>query len=257
MSSTTQGTCNLPTVYRNRVAHWPAVQHWSLPYLAQLGGNSPVQLVEGNRERHRTRFACATLGDYLRYCQDSPRDTPLYLKEFDLLKALPQLQADLNYSDIFTPRVTRSVRAWIGPAKAATGLHYDHLDNMVVQLVGRKRFHLVRPGVVEQLGLVSSKYDAWAVLAKTGVAELMNTVSAQHIAAGNFVVIDLEPGDVLHLPATWWHEVTNLSASVSFGGFYGPHLRVAARWAQVQARAQWHRIHKRSRRNCTCHPHSN
>jgi hypothetical protein len=248
-------TDNMPMVYRHGAAHWPAVQRWSLPYLAELGGNTAVQLVEGNRERHRTRFAASTLGDYLQYCQQAPGDTPRYLKEFDLLKALPQLRADLLVSDIFTPRVTRSLRAWIGPATAATGLHYDYLDNMVVQLVGRKRFHLVRPGVVEQLGLVSSKYDAWAVLAKTDVADVMAAASAQGLAADNFSVIDLEPGDMLHVPATWWHEVTNLSASVSLGGFYGPHLRVAARWAQVQARAQWHRLHKPSLRNCTCHPH--
>ena len=35
--------------------------------------------------------------------------------------------------------------AWIGPTGTFTGLHCDHLDNLVVQVVGSKRFKLAPP----------------------------------------------------------------------------------------------------------------
>jgi hypothetical protein len=240
-----------PQVYRGAVAHWPAVQRWSLPYLAAHCGEVNVELVEGNRERHSTRLCTSTLREYLASLAQPGQ--ALYLKEFDLLKAVPQLQQDLRYGDMFKPCTVRAVRAWIGPAQASTGLHYDYLDNLAVQLVGKKRFYLVRPGVVERYGFVAKKYDAWAVLAYTDAQALQALASQQPQSAGDFFCVDLAPGDMLHIPATWWHEVTNLSTSVSLGSFYGSPLPVLARWTWVQARQQLHRLGWLGAGDCACH----
>jgi Cupin-like domain len=242
----------VPQVYRGLVAHWPAVQRWSLPYLAQRCGELEVALVDGNRERHSTHLRTSTLREYLSSL--AQHGQALYLKEFDLLKAAPQLHQDLGYGDIFKPRTVRAVRAWIGPAQASTGLHYDYLDNMAVQLVGRKRFYLVRPGVVERHGFVSKKYDAWAVLADTDAQALQALASQQQHSEEDFLCVDLAPGDVLHIPATWWHEAANLSTSVSLGSFYGSPVPVLVRWAWVQARQQLHRLGWLGAGGCTCHP---
>ncbi|MBP5910640.1 hypothetical protein F3K40_42845 [Streptomyces sp. LBUM 1478] len=59
-----------------------------------------------------------------------------------------------------------SCGTWIGPALARTGLHHDLLDNLAVQITGRKRFYLARPGTVERAGALSVKYDAWARLSR-------------------------------------------------------------------------------------------
>jgi hypothetical protein len=246
--------CADPVVFRGLAAGWPAVRHWSFDGLSSQVSDQPVQLVDGNREKDATRFVPSTLHNYLQSLQAPPttnRPHP-YLKEFDLLKAAPALRKDLPHEELLPRRHLRSLRSWIGPAGASTGLHYDYLDNLAVQVLGVKRWRLARPGTVERMNAVSTKYDSWAVLSSSKAQELASRVGDD--GRNDFFTVDLRPGDVLQLPAGWWHEVTNLSASVLFGGFHGPRAAVLARWAWVSARDMMHRRGWLARHNCTCHP---
>jgi cupin-like protein len=241
-----------PTVFRAAAAAWPAVKEWSFPHLASLDPELPVQLVVGNRESQETRFSTSTLGSYVSALTDevSPDDVPVYLKEFDLLKRFPQLRADLRSQELFPPRTIKSNSVWIGPAHARTGLHCDLLDNLAVQITGQKRFYLAHPAAVKRAGMESRKYDAWARLSLTGAEKL-----AAGQEDGDFFVADLEPGDVLYVPAYWWHEVVNLTPGILLSGFFGPRTSVLSRWAWVQAREGLHRVGVLGRGNCTCHAH--
>lgn len=241
-----------PAVFRGLAAGWPAVKRWTFAGLAAQAPDMPVQLVSGDRERGSTSFVRSTLRRYLESLQEGGgrESQPLYLKEFDLLDVMPRLRLDLLHSEIFPPRSIRSLQSWIGPAGARTGLHHDYLDNLAVQVVGRKRFHLVRPGTVERLGAVATKYDSWARLSRVGALELAGPDAPQ----GDFLVVDLEPGDVLYIPARWWHEVLNLTPCILFGGFYGPPAKVLTRWAWVRSRDLLHRAGWLGRSDCTCHP---
>lgn len=236
-----------PVVYRGLAADWPAVRHWSFDRLAARLDDRCVRVVAGNREASATRFADVALRDYLRRLASDDADAALYLKEFDLLRSAPELRRDLRHGRLLPAGHVRSVRTWIGPRGARTGLHCDHLDNLAVQVIGRKRWWIARPGAVERLGAVADKYDAWARLASVGVHEL-----AAAAPAGDLWLVDVEPGDVLHVPAHWWHEVLNLAPSLLFGGFHGAALRVLPRWLHVSARELAHRCGWR-RGACTCH----
>lgn len=239
-------------VFRGLAAKWPAVRAWRFDELARRVPDREVRLVVGNREAAETRFERSTLRGYLESLHEGPgqADGARYLKEFDLLDAVPALRADLRHGELLPPSTVRSLRTWIGPAGARTGLHYDYLDNLAVQVIGSKRWWLARPGAVERLGAVSDKYDAWAVLSRLDA----RTLAERDGPSGDFFTVDLHPGDVLHVPAGWWHEVTNLSASLLFGGFHGTLGRVLPRWAWVGARDLLHRGGWLGGRNCTCHP---
>ena len=247
------GQQRVPAVFRGLASAWPAIQRWRFSELALRVPHRTVQLVAGNREHERTRFVESSLSAYLKVLDSNsnPAGQPLYLKEFDLLDALPELRPDLKHSEIFPPGTTRSLQSWIGPAGARTGLHHDYLDNLAVQIVGRKRFYLVAPATVVRLGAVSAKYDAWARLSSSTATALAGIDGASN---DDFAVVDLEPGDVLYVPKGWWHEVHNLTASILLGGFYGPKTAVAARWAWVGLRSTLHQMGWLGRQGCTCHP---
>lgn len=242
-----------PAVFRGLAAAWPAIGQWRFSDLADRVPDRTVQLVRGDRERNPTSFVESRLSAYLRSLESASDTTqpPLYLKEFDLLQALPALRLDLRHAEIFPDGVTKSLQGWIGPTGARTGLHHDYLDNLAVQVVGRKRFYLVRPGTVERLGNVSRKYDPWARLSN---CEAQALASSDSSPGDDYAFVDLEPGDVLFVPALWWHEVHNLSASILFGGFYGPRAHVAARWAWVGMRNALHQLGWLGQQGCTCHP---
>jgi lysine-specific demethylase 8 len=240
-----------PRVFRGLAGQWPAVKRWTFEGLASQLDDTPVQLITGNREQGTTRFVPSTLRRYLQSLQAgvATGEKMPYLKEFDLLEAAPHLRHDLPHAKLLPRHHLRSLRSWIGPAGATTGLHHDYLDNLAVQVLGTKRWRLVRPGVVERSGAIAPKYDAWARLSSVGAEELAGTSPHEN----DFFFVDLGPGDVLHLPAGWWHEVTNLGASLLFGGFHGPMVPVLSRWAWVGARDMLHRQGWLARGNCTCH----
>jgi hypothetical protein len=244
-----------PVVLRGAAAAWPAVRQWSFAALALLAPDLPVQLVAGNRERDATCLQRSTLGAYLHELDQQAQGraaegaAPLpYLKEFDLLRALPALRGDLKLQDLWPRGGIVAHGAWIGPAQARTGLHHDLLDNLAVALLGRKRFYLAPPGSVEALGAVSDKYDRWAVPARIGIDEL-----AGRAGAAACQVVDLAPGDALYVPRGWWHEVVNLTPSLLLGGFFGPAPRVLGLWAWTGLRQGLHLAGWR-RGCCCCHP---
>nr|WP_240508534.1 cupin-like domain-containing protein [Streptomyces ossamyceticus] len=115
------------------------------------------------------------------------------------------MRGDLGEMDFLPRGSVNLAQCWIGPARARTGLHYDPLDNRAVQISGTKRFLLARPGTVERAGALSTKYDSWARLSRVGIAEL--AAGGGGAAADDFFAVDLEPGDVLYVPAHWWHEL--------------------------------------------------
>lgn len=243
-----------PCVLRGLGAHWPAVRRWRFEDLAQWAPHRQVQLVAGNRERHATRFVTATLADYLRSLEQPAQAgaEPLYLKEFDLLQALPALRQDLRPAELWPRRGIVSSSTWVGPARARTGLHRDLLDNLALLVTGSKRFYLAPPGSVEQAGAVSGKHDRWAVLARLGIHEL-----APHLRGAHTLYrVDLAPGDALYVPRGWWHEVVNLQASILLSGFFGSTPRVLGLWAWTGAVQGLHGVAHACgwrRGSCTCH----
>lgn len=254
-----------PAVLRGAAIDWPAIRRWTFPYLASIAPNLAVKVVLGDRESEQTRFATSTLGAYLAALeQPEPGQDPGYLKEFNLLARFPGLRNDLRQKALFPSGSVVSSSAWIGPAGAKTGLHHDLLDNVAVQIVGRKRFYLARPGTVERAGQLSTKYDRWARLSRLGAIELADTEPG-HAAAGrktrdttgnDYFVVDLDPGDMLNVPATWWHEVENLTPSVLVSGFFGSRIRVCALWATESSRHLAHTLGLVGRHGCTCHAES-
>jgi lysine-specific demethylase 8 len=241
-----------PAVFRGLASGWPAVGTWTLPLIAEMAPELPVQLVVGNREEGDTRLVQSTLGAYLSSFSNADTGDPHkpYLKEFNLLKNIPGLRRDVSPETILPKGVVTDHSAWIGPAGARTGLHFDLLDNIAVTLVGTKRFNLAPPHTVEALGGLSKKHDKWARLSTLSFDDLASR------GATGLRTVDLHPGDALFVPAGWWHEVVNVTDSVLLSGFFGrPHvaLGVAVRAYLRHAR---HLMRSPRRRNCTCHTSS-
>ncbi|MEO6921582.1 MAG: cupin-like domain-containing protein [Collimonas sp.] len=246
------GNPDAPCVLRGLGKDWPAIRKWRFAYLGSLAPALPVQLVAGNRERGLTRFVASTLGDYLAHLQNAPQTSaePRQLKEFDLLKIFPQLREDLRPTKLFPHGAIVSSSAWISESGARTGLHFDRLHNLALQVSGRKRFYLASPGTVEALDQVSNKYDRWACLSRIGI----NDLAAHGASTGALYVVDLLPGDALYMPKRWWHEVVTLEPSILLSGFFDAKAGMLRQWLCTGAIHSLHRAGLWRRNNCVCHP---
>jgi lysine-specific demethylase 8 len=229
-----------PVVLRQAVATSPAVAKWqSLPYLqeslqqetgsVEIGGS----YVSDNVERPEI-----PLDQYVEYLElfqaqygaqgpDDPWHIPeeinvselVYLAQNDLFQNLYQ---DVNIPALcdtseppFGHGQLYSVMLWLGPRGCVSPLHYDPLDNLLMQFVGRKRvllfpagnapvFNAARPGGHQSntspVNVEDPDYTTFPTFREAPPATLCLT---------------LNPGDALYIPAKWWHHVRSLDTSAS------------------------------------------
>lgn len=106
---------------------------------------------------------------------------------------------------------------WLGPRNTLSPLHFDPLDNLLMQIVGRKRVFLYpndrdnNSGSWHYAGFDGNQYNTSPV--DPSNPNYLEYPSFQ--AAPTPYECVIEPGDVLFIPAKWWHHVRSLSWSAS------------------------------------------
>lgn len=241
-----------PGFFPKLAAGWPAVRRWDFDFLGKLRPELPIELVRGDRESAATHFTRSTLGAYMQHlARGDSGEVPLYLKEFNLLRRFPHLDADISPRKRLFPRrvVAPPPGVWVGPAGARTGAHYDLLGNIAILIRGEKRFRIAPPGFVEGAGALSAKYDPWARLSAVPLSD----IAAASNYAESLYEVDLAAGDALYVPDHWWHEVHNRSASILLSGFFGTYRHVTLCAIRVAARQLSHLAHLDRATACTCH----
>ncbi|CUG89622.1 Hypothetical protein, putative [Bodo saltans] len=93
--------------------------------------------------------------------------------------------------------------------------HYDTMDNVLLQMVGVKRVVLFPP---EQHGNLYMKGSSSRVtnMDEPDLARFPRFADALKHA----MVVDLHPGDVLFIPANWFHHITAKSSCIGLNLFY-------------------------------------
>jgi hypothetical protein len=103
-------------------------------------------------------------------------------------------------------------RFWLGPIGTMTPLHCDFDDNIFAQIWGTKRIFLVPPHHDEFLYV----REANPVLFGSPFDPEQPDFEAYPLARqANAVEVIVEPGDLLYVPAGWYHQVRALTFSLS------------------------------------------
>jgi hypothetical protein len=139
---------------------------------------------------------------------------PLYLSQFPLSNVPAGLRQKLK-APRFIPEncSVASTNLWFGPAGTVSPLHFDQNHNLLHQHYGHKhvvlvdprQFHLLNPADknslnerVSSLDLVPSRF----------------TIDLSPLGSACLETV-LGPGDVLFVPAFWWHHVMSLDIAIS------------------------------------------
>lgn len=219
---------NRPAKLSGIIDHWPALQRWSLDHLAQVAGNAVVEAqvererdpnYELDKDDHRRLIRFGELIDWLR--KDEPSND-IYLTAYNSgsnAAALAPLWDDMAPIDLLQAR-TRDGFFWLGPRGTLTPWHHDLTNNLLVQVVGRKRVRLAPPWALARMRNSRHCFSDWGnepLAAGEGDGDTPPVLEAV-----------IGPGEAIFLPVGWWHQVEalDLSASMSFTSFRRPNVHV-------------------------------
>jgi hypothetical protein len=206
----------LPFVITGLVGKWP-LSALTPHTLSEDFGELPVRARVG--DYINTAFAPdramqdMSLRAYLELVAQPGGDLPPYVGNLEL-RALNRLcHWPVYFSKMGPPRF------WLGPSGTVTPLHCDYDDNIFAQIWGTKRIFLAPPHHDEFLYtreasamLIGSPFDP----------EAPDFDKFPLARQASMIECIMQPGELLYVPAGWYHQVRALSFSLS-----------ANRWARA------------------------
>jgi len=213
-----------PVVMTGLMQDWPAMHKWNLDFLSQRYGEREVE-IQGRRDsnagyeldkaRHQSKVR---FGDFLSWIGSGVTSNDAYLTAYNgsyNRSALNELLGDIpGIPGYLDQRSAGAGFLWIGPQGTITPLHHDLTNNLLAQVVGRKRF------VIASSAEISHVYNHEHCFSAVDMRRV--DLRAHPLMADvRFIEFELGPGEAVFLPVGWWHFVESLdfSISVSFTNF--------------------------------------
>ncbi|XP_005813775.1 tRNA wybutosine-synthesizing protein 5 [Xiphophorus maculatus] len=212
----------------------PCVDRWTVEYLAMKGGQREVKIhvssvpqmdflhknfiyrtlpfdefvKKAAETKHSDFFLAEEESYYLRSLGEDVRKEPA-----DLSRQFPDLAEDFHTPRYFEPDRFFSSVFRISSCGLQLWTHYDVMDNLLAQVTGRKRVALYRPQDALHLYLNGDKSEVLDIDAP----DLKRF--PEFIKAKRYDCV-LEPGDLLFIPALWFHNTLALHFGVGVNIFW-------------------------------------
>jgi hypothetical protein len=224
-----------PVLFKHGVAQWPALARWSPDYLRSKVGGERVRVSVSRTGEFRYQPDGSAMSPDDQYviddvlfddvatwiAQEAPGAPKYYVTKFGFSEALPQaLLGDLSFPD--APDMLRPT-LWFGSAGTSSPLHFDAPDNLHCQIWGSKQWVLFAPDDSAYL----YSYPERTKYTHLSQVDLLHPDLERFplYARATPIEVELEPGDVIFVPAFWWHFVRSLSISISINRWWRQEIR--------------------------------
>ncbi|KAL7525580.1 hypothetical protein ACHAXR_001067 [Thalassiosira sp. AJA248-18] len=201
---------------------WRSLEYWRLA----VGEETPVEAEIGKSYNSGNRMPMR-FGDYLDYLKQVQHEKleqeVAYLAQNELFPQvsndipIPQLCDDENGEYNIGEGKLYHTMLWMGPRHTVSPLHFDPLDNILMQVVGWKRVLMFPPDNQSRhyAGAKGNQYNTSAIdIENLNSSTLKQFPNFKALAPTPYECI-LGPGDGLYIPKKWWHHVRSLEMSVS------------------------------------------
>ncbi|KAI7875142.1 Clavaminate synthase-like protein [Lichtheimia hyalospora FSU 10163] len=233
---------NRPAVIKNAISHWPALKRWSNDYFREKMGESIVTVAttpngyadavtyDPNTDReyfvlpHEESMPFNDFLDIIQGKRDTPHAHYISLQNDSLHTEFAALKDDIDEEITWCSEALGkkpdAVNFWMGNDKSITSLHKDPYENCYAVIRGEKTFVLLPPS--EYYCLHESNYPT-AIYSPTMELTPLDPptetpwipVDPLHPNLERFprfkharpIVVKVQAGDILYLPALWFHQV--------------------------------------------------
>jgi hypothetical protein len=205
---------NRPVIIRGvRERHSLEIFDWSVKFLADRLGDErvPVMQTQTGFLSYERDFVSMPFREFAEkvHGPDAASGLRYYFK--NPTKLLRSAQEDSSGIAPLRPYLSKAKvsNLWISGSGLTVGLHFDPADNLNFQLTGRKAFWIFPPGTRPYYPLPMFSQTAHiSGVFRSGLNSDLRAFPRFDPRAG--IRLELEPGDILYLPAYWWHQVESL-----------------------------------------------
>ena len=234
---------DVPLILTGALKDWQAISRWNLDYLTSVLGTTKVNvevsatnyfptLPSPSTKRRSRQVTFSEFAETVR--REDERQEKLYLKEKAFIEKFPSLAADIPLQPALSTRAKFPSILWISSTGTATPLHYDVVHSLFAQVSGRKRFTLFAPE--DRAALYPYPvFSRNSYFSRVDIVQPDREGFPRFAQAKPFEFV-LEPGEVLYLPAFWWHQVRSLETAISVS--YYRHLSATQilEWPSLRGR---------------------
>ena len=213
---------NRPVILTGEMSGWPALAKWTPDYLKAAVGSKPVEF-QGDRSKsdrfeiykdaHRREMP---FDQFIDLVSRPGAGNDAYLTAYNSARnteAISALHPDLGFPEKFLNRDVEQPNGmmWIGPAGTLTPLHHDLTNNLIAQVVGRKRLLVLPASEVGKL------YNHLHVFSEISDLEdpALTLERFPRLEQARFTEVTLMPGEMIFMPLAWWHQVRSIDFSVT------------------------------------------
>jgi len=215
---------NRPVIITGMMDDWPALRKWSLDYFDEKFGDREVDVqfgrdASGNYEEDREKFRRKMIfSRFIEKVRTSRVTNDFYITANNNTAnkdALPELWDDIvQIPEFLNGNSAHNGFFWFGPAGTITPFHHDLTNNLMAQVIGRKRI-LLAPSW--DMPLMRNLRDVYCEV------DGRETSPAPRANFGEPQILEccLDPGEILFLPIGSLHfvEALEISATVTFTNF--------------------------------------
>jgi len=195
-----------PIILRGVASSWPALNRWDREYFLSRWGEAVVGAALG-LPTHGVPFleAEATLRHQLTlraFWKEMEASGRCYIEQLPL-SVLPGLDDDLRMTELVGATDRLDLNVWLGRG-TRSGLHCDPRDNLITMIRGHKLVVMASSAEARRL------YPFRDTIIKSQVnVERPDFARFPRAAEVEMQIGRLMPGDVLYIPAGWWHYVSS------------------------------------------------
>jgi hypothetical protein len=235
-----------PAIFSGLMDGQQATRSWDVGYLRAKLGMRPVKVVTHDRPRlywDPEKGLPLRPMPFAAFARDVfERRAPGYSYLQDDVNSFPDLKDDYRLPAMIADKGIVRGKFWLSGPGLITPLHYDPVETLHWVVRGTKRFICYQPGVGRYYPF---PFGSTAPFISQVDPDRPQPEKFPRFQRARPLEFQVEPGEILYLPAYWWHQVYSegaVNVSVNFVWFASPwkslrHLGQALRARRHVARA--------------------
>ena len=201
---------------------WNALKIWNIPYFKNKYPDKKVALdfysLTEKQEWAAMELKLPEALDLI--CNNADKNKKHYLMQKSIAEEFSELLSDICLPIYANQNVKHITNLWIGESGIISQPHYDCSDNFLTQILGRKRVRLFPPSASNNMYAHAIDDDMLGDKSCSHISKIEDTDLVNYDDFPNFKTATcfegiIYPGDLLFIPAGWWHEVKSLDMSIS------------------------------------------